>query len=248
MNGPTSSVVAALGELVVVLLDPREQAVVTRHAATLAGCYVPIQCISQRLPERHMGGHIHGVQRVCTYDRRTGEWDEMTHEADDSAWLAARFEEHRGRMRGIAYRVLGSATEADDAVREAWLRLSRTDAGRSTTLRPGSPRSSAASRSTCCARAGPVARSRWTSRGTYRSDSGRALTSEEGSDPEQEAILADSVGVALVVSAALSPAERLAFVLHDIRPALRRDRADRRSVRLGCQAARVPGAAAGTRD
>ncbi|HEX5969706.1 MAG TPA: sigma-70 family RNA polymerase sigma factor [Intrasporangium sp.] len=142
----------------------------------------------------------------------------MTHETDDSAWLAARFEEHRGRMRGIAYRVLGSATEADDAVQEAWLRLSRTDAEEVDNL--------AAWLTTVVGR---ISLNMLRSRKTRREEpldvdgpgqvgrAARALTSHDGSDPEQEAILADSVGVALlVVLDTLSPAERLAFVLHDL--------------------------------
>jgi RNA polymerase sigma-70 factor (ECF subfamily) len=148
----------------------------------------------------------------------------MTHETNDSAWLAARFEEHRGRMRAIAYRVLGSATEADDAVQEAWLRLSRTDADEVDNL--------AAWLTTVVGRISlNMLRSRKTRReepldvegqGQARQArqagrAGPALTSDEGSDPEQEAMLADSVGVALlVVLDTLSPAERLAFVLHDL--------------------------------
>jgi RNA polymerase sigma-70 factor (ECF subfamily) len=118
-------------------------------------------------------------------------------------------------MRGIAYRVLGSATEADDAVQEAWLRLSRTDADEVDNL--------AAWLTTVVGR---ISLNMLRSRKTRREEpldvdgpgqAGRALTSNEGSDPEQEAILADSVGVALlVILDTLSPAERLAFVLHDL--------------------------------
>ncbi|HKX66334.1 MAG TPA: sigma-70 family RNA polymerase sigma factor [Intrasporangium sp.] len=136
----------------------------------------------------------------------------MTHETNDSAWLAARFEEHRGRMRGIAYRVLGSATEADDAVQEAWLRLSRTDAEELDNL--------AAWLTTVVGR---ISLNMLRSRKTRREEPLDVETREPapheggGSDPEAEAILADSVGVALlVVLDTLSPAERLAFVLHDL--------------------------------
>ena len=136
----------------------------------------------------------------------------MTYDTDDSAWLTARFEEHRGRMRGIAYRVLGSATEADDAVQEAWLRLSRTDAEEIDNL--------AAWLATVVGR---ISLNMLRSRKTRREEPLDVETREPvsrrggGSDPEEEAILADSVGVALlVVLDTLSPAERLAFVLHDL--------------------------------
>jgi RNA polymerase sigma-70 factor (ECF subfamily) len=136
----------------------------------------------------------------------------MTHETDDSAWLAARFEEHRGRMRGIAYRVLGSATEADDAVQEAWLRLSRTDADEVDNL--------AAWLTTVVGRISlNMLRSRKTRREEPLDVGAREQVPSDSwtSDPEQEALLADSVGVALlVVLDTLSPAERLAFVLHDL--------------------------------
>ncbi|WP_353509095.1 sigma-70 family RNA polymerase sigma factor [Intrasporangium sp.] len=136
----------------------------------------------------------------------------MTHETDDLAWLAARFEEHRGRMRGIAYRVLGSATEADDAVQEAWLRLSRTEAEEIDNL--------AAWLTTVVGRISlNMLRSRRT-RLEEPLDAERREPTSSGSggmDPAEEAILADSVGVALlVVLDTLSPAERLAFVLHDL--------------------------------
>ena len=136
----------------------------------------------------------------------------MTHETDDVAWLAARFEEHRGRMRGIAYRVLGSATEADDAVQEAWLRLSRTEAEEIDNL--------AAWLTTVVGRISlNLLRSRKTRREEPLDDERRepASSGSAGMDPAEEAILADSVGVALlVVLDTLSPAERLAFVLHDL--------------------------------
>ncbi|SFE31607.1 RNA polymerase sigma-70 factor, ECF subfamily [Actinacidiphila alni] len=128
---------------------------------------------------------------------------------DEGDFLATRFEEQRGRLRAVAYRVLGSAAEADDAVQEAWLRLSRTDAGTIDNL--------GAWLTTVVAR---VSLSMLRSRRTRREDpldTHTATASESGADPEQQALLADSVGLALlVVLDTLSPAERLAFVLHDM--------------------------------
>ena len=137
-------------------------------------------------------------------------------------YLAERFEEHRTHLRAVAYRMLGSVGEVDDAVQEAWLRLSRTDAAgienlggwlttvvarvcldmlRSRQSRREEPFTPEAPE--------PVAGTRW----------GSSVLSErsESKDPEQEALLADSVGLALlVVLDKLEPAERLAFVLHDM--------------------------------
>ena len=128
-------------------------------------------------------------------------------------WLAERFEENRPHLRAVAYRMLGSSTEADDAVQETWLRLSRAGVGgvenlggwlttivarvslnmlRSRTLRREEPMEPPATGQ-------PVA------------------PPPNGTDPEHEAVLADSVGLALlVVLDTLTPAERLAFVLHDM--------------------------------
>ncbi len=136
------------------------------------------------------------------------------HEHD---WLAERFEENRPHLRAVAYRMLGSASEADDAVQEAWLRLSRAGADgvenlggwlttivarvslnmlRSRTLRREEPMDT------------PV---------TGQPVIGPATEPAGGTDPEHEAVLADSVGLALlVVLDTLTPAERLAFVLHDM--------------------------------
>jgi RNA polymerase sigma factor (sigma-70 family) len=132
---------------------------------------------------------------------------------NEADWLAARFEENRNHLRAVAYRMLGSANEADDAVQEAWFRLSRaysSDIGnltgwltttvgrvcldmlRSRRSRPEDPLES------------PV-------------DERADLADEETVDPERQALLADSVGLALlVVLETLDPAERLAFVLHDM--------------------------------
>jgi RNA polymerase sigma factor (sigma-70 family) len=130
---------------------------------------------------------------------------------DEREWLAERFEERRTRLKAVAYRMLGSLSEADDAVQEAWIRLNRTDeeienldAWLTTVV------------SRVCLN-------------TLRSRKSRPevelgprvpepiVDSEDGTAPEHEALLADSVGLALlVVLEKLSPAERLAFVLHDV--------------------------------
>jgi RNA polymerase sigma factor (sigma-70 family) len=130
---------------------------------------------------------------------------------DQQSWLTERFEENRPRLRGVAYRVLGSLSEADDAVQEAWLRLNRIDAATVENL--GGWLTTVVSR-VCL----DMLRSRKSRReepidpqATAPSVPGR------GTDPEGEAVLADSVGVALlVVLDMLTPAERLAFVLHDL--------------------------------
>jgi RNA polymerase sigma-70 factor (ECF subfamily) len=131
---------------------------------------------------------------------------------DEHEWLAERFEEHRTHLRAVAYRMLGSVSEADDAVQEAWLRLSRSDTreienlgGWLTTV------------------VGRVCLNMLRSRRTRREDPLEVhvpepiVSREDGLDPEHEALLADSVGLALlVVLETLTPAERLAFVLHDM--------------------------------
>ncbi len=125
-------------------------------------------------------------------------------------WLVEAFEEHRTRLRAVAYRMLGSASEADDALQETWLRVSRTDTTDVENL--------AAWLNTVTAR---VCLNMLRSRRTRREDPLDGRTPEEviddGADPEQQAVLADSVGLALlVVLDTLAPAERLAFVLHDM--------------------------------
>jgi RNA polymerase sigma-70 factor (ECF subfamily) len=131
---------------------------------------------------------------------------------DENEWLAGRFEEHRGRMRAVAFRMLGSASEADDAVQEAWLRLSRADSEEVENL--------PAWLTTVVARVSlNMLRSRRTRREDplERHEHVRFVEVGSGADPEQEAVLADSVGLALlVVLDTLTPAERLAFVLHDM--------------------------------
>jgi RNA polymerase sigma factor (sigma-70 family) len=145
----------------------------------------------------------------------------------DSDWLAAAFEEHRDHLRAVAYRLLGSMTDADDAVQDTWLRLAGADASevrnlggwlttvvarvslnmlRSRRYRREEPvGDSWPGAAEAAARAGPVA------------GPGGAGQAGRPGDPEDEAVLADSVGVALlVVLDTLTPAERIAFVLHDL--------------------------------
>src|SRR4029453_14644062 len=131
---------------------------------------------------------------------------------DERDWLAEQFEEHRTRLRGVAYRMLGSLTEADDAVQEAWLRLSRSDVDRIENL--GGWLTTVVARVSL-----NMLRSRDVRReeplGVHLPDP--ILDRADGMDPEHEALLADSVGLALfLVLETLSPHERLAFVLHDI--------------------------------
>jgi RNA polymerase sigma-70 factor (ECF subfamily) len=130
----------------------------------------------------------------------------------DQDWLAQRFESHRTHLRAVAYRMLGSLTEADDAVQEAWIRLSRTDTSDVENLR--------AWLTTVVARVSlNMLRSRKTRREapleTHVPDP--IVSPEAGIDPEHEALLGDSLGLALlVVLDTLNPAERVAFVLHDV--------------------------------
>lgn len=131
---------------------------------------------------------------------------------DEHQWLAERFEAKRAYLRAVAYRMLGSSSEADDAVQEAWLRLSRTDAHDIENL--------GGWLTTVVAR---VCLDMLRSRKSRHEQPLEAITPEpaesrqDGNDPEREALLADSVGLALlVVLERLSPAERLAFVLHDL--------------------------------
>jgi RNA polymerase sigma-70 factor, ECF subfamily len=131
---------------------------------------------------------------------------------DERDWLAQRFQEHRPRLRALAYRMLGSTSEADDALQEAWIRLSRSNAAEIDNLQAW-----------LLSVVGRVAlnmlRSRKT-RGEQPLDAhlpDPIVDRAEGIDPEHEALLADSVGLALlVVLETLTPAERLAYVLHDM--------------------------------
>ncbi|WP_381796807.1 sigma-70 family RNA polymerase sigma factor [Streptomyces niveus] len=131
---------------------------------------------------------------------------------DESTLLLERFEEDRTRLRAVAYRMLGSASEADDAVQETWLRLSGADAGAIGNLRGWL--------TTVVAR---VCLNMLRTRASRREqpldvpDRPDPAGAREEYDPEEEALLADSVGLALlVVLDTLTPAERLAFVLHDM--------------------------------
>ena len=131
---------------------------------------------------------------------------------DEQDWLAERFEDHRAQLRAVAYRMLGSLSEADDAVQEAWLRLSRSDASEIENLRAW-----------LTTVVGRVSLNMLRSRGRRQEEPMHIRVPDpivdpaDGTDPEHEALLADSVGLALlVVLETLSPAERLAFVLHDM--------------------------------
>jgi RNA polymerase sigma-70 factor (ECF subfamily) len=131
---------------------------------------------------------------------------------DELDWLAERFQDHRPRLRAVAYRMLGSTTEADDAIQEAWIRLSRSNAGEIDNLE--------AWLVTVVAR---VALNMLRSRKTRREAPLEArlpdpiVDRSDGIAPEHEALLADSVGLALlVVLETLTPPERLAYVLHDM--------------------------------
>jgi RNA polymerase sigma-70 factor (ECF subfamily) len=131
---------------------------------------------------------------------------------EENEWLAERFEEHRPHLRAVAYRMLGSLTDADDAVQDTWLRVSRADATRVENL--------GGWLTTIVAR---ICLNMLRARNTRREESLEVhipdpLISPAGaSQPEEEALLADSVSLALlVVLDTLAPAERLAFVLHDM--------------------------------
>jgi RNA polymerase sigma-70 factor (ECF subfamily) len=131
---------------------------------------------------------------------------------NENEWLADRFEEHRPHLRAVAYRMLGSLAEADDAVQDTWLRLSRSGGDEVENL--------GGWLTTIVAR---VCLNMLRSRNTRREESledhipDPVISPEGGLQPEQEAVLADSVSLALlVVLDTLTPAERLAFVLHDM--------------------------------
>src|SRR5579859_311036 len=131
---------------------------------------------------------------------------------NENEWLAERFEEHRAHLRAVAYRMLGSLTAADDAVQDAWLRLSRSGAGEVENL--------GGWLTTIVAR---VCLNMLRARNTRREESFEVhlpdlvIRPDGELQPEEEALLADAVGLALlVVLDTLAPAERLAFVLHDL--------------------------------
>jgi RNA polymerase sigma factor (sigma-70 family) len=136
----------------------------------------------------------------------------MGQAVDERDWLTERFEEHRTRLRSVAYRMLGSLSEADDAVQDAWLRLNRADTTGVENL--------SAWLTTVVAR---VCLNVLRSREQRREEPLEVrvpdpiISRQDGGHPEHEAVLADSVGLALlVVLETLTPAERLAFVLHDM--------------------------------
>ena len=127
-------------------------------------------------------------------------------------WLAERFEEHRPRLRAVAYRMLGSTSEAEDAVQEAWIRLNRSEADEIDNLEAW-----------LVTVLGRVALTMLRTRSRRREQPydvhvpDPIIDRTDGSDPAHEALLADSVGLALlIVLETLTPAERLAFVLHDM--------------------------------
>ena len=131
---------------------------------------------------------------------------------DQQEWLAQQFEDQRPHLRAVAYRMLGSLSEADDAVQDAWLRLSRADTSEVENLRGWL--------TTIVAR---IALNTLRARKTRREQPldvhvpDPIIDTADGTDPEHEVMLADSVGLALlVVLETLTPAERLAFVLHDM--------------------------------
>ena len=127
-------------------------------------------------------------------------------------WLAEQFEARRPHLRAVAYRMLGNITEADDAVQESWLHLSRSNTSSIENL--GGWLTTVVAR-VCL----DMLRARKSRREEpFLADAPEPITNQdEGTDPEHEALLADSVGLALlVVLETLTPAERLAFVLHDL--------------------------------
>src|SRR6201996_928918 len=184
-----------------------------------------------RSPSR-AGGHAGRLGRVTVTD--TGGGGNVTSGQDDRPggssggrpggeqggeghgraedWLAERFEEHRGRLRAVAYRVLGSLEEADHAVEESWVRFSA--AGADQVLNLGGWLTTIVTRACLNTLRARAARPE-TLAGAQVPDP--VLSPATGPTPEQEALLADSVGLALlVVLDTLGPAERVAFVLHDV--------------------------------
>ena len=129
-------------------------------------------------------------------------------------WVAEQFEQHRAHLRAVAYRILGSASEAEDAVQESWIRLGRTDVSAVENLR--------AWLTTVVARVClDMLRTRTSRREDPLDDNAThvpdPVITRADEDPESDAMVADSVGLALlVVLETLEPAERLAFVLHDV--------------------------------
>jgi RNA polymerase sigma factor (sigma-70 family) len=131
---------------------------------------------------------------------------------DERDWLAERFEDNRTHLKAVAYRMLGSIGEAEDAVQEAWLRLNRSDTNGVENI--GGWLTTVVAR-VCLDMLRSRRSRREESLETHRME--RDVEEEEATDPERHAVMADSVGLALlVVLDTLSPAERVAFVLHDM--------------------------------
>jgi RNA polymerase sigma-70 factor, ECF subfamily len=143
---------------------------------------------------------------------RSEERDVNERTPGDRDWLAARFEQHRPHLRRIAYRMLGSLSDTDDALQEAWIRMSRADTTRVDNL--GGWLTTVVGR-VCL----DMLRSRHARREDYVGSwlPEPIVTIDDSASPEDEALIADSVGLALlVVLETLTPRERLAFVLHDM--------------------------------
>ena len=139
------------------------------------------------------------------------EWDSMN-EYDS---LAAQFEKNRSHLRAVAYRMLGSLTEADDAVQEAWLKLSRSDAGSVENL--GGWLTTVVARVCLDMLRARKSRGEESLEEQVTAPPAKPAVRSRGLDPEQETLLAESVGLALlVVLDTLAPAERITFVLHDL--------------------------------
>jgi RNA polymerase sigma-70 factor (ECF subfamily) len=156
-------------------------------------------------------GYDGGERRKVTVDITTGNDGTARKDGTAADWTAVSFQEHREHLRAVAYRMLGSLTEADDAVQETWLRLARADADGVQNLR--------AWLTTVVSR---VCLDLLRSRVARREDSldvhlPDPVVTRADDDPQEHALIADSVGMALlIVLDTLPPAERLAFVLHDI--------------------------------
>jgi RNA polymerase sigma factor (sigma-70 family) len=150
-----------------------------------------------------------GAPQIVNAMRSTMEEGDMV----DNEWLAEQFEAHRARLTGVAVRMLGSRTEADDAVQESWLRLSRSGADGIENL--GGWLTTVVSRVCLDMLRSRKSRADHTTNGAENER--LATVGDEQGDPEHEALLAESLGPALVVVLeTLAPAERLAFVLHDM--------------------------------
>ncbi len=132
---------------------------------------------------------------------------------DETAWLSERFEEHRDHLRAVAYRMLGSLTDADDAVQDAWLRVARSDAAQLENL--GGWLTTIVAR--VCLNMLRARNIRREQPVDFHVPDPVVTLTDGGMQPDDQAVLADSIGLALlVVLDTLAPAERLAFVLHDL--------------------------------